>query len=202
MHSLDLDPFAGLFGGLVRNCFNQLVKDVVHMRSPFRSADGIDKRVLLKTIAVGASNQHLPSLVELSIGITLIAMELLAVIHKVLDLQLPSVQINRTSISAGTSDVIHSSHHQGDGVGLKLLHPELAQVWPELHRCVGCCRRSFGDLRLSLLAHVASPLLLVLFPTTCSLDYKFPAEDIGELCTISVATSSNLSLRVVIVVAG
>ena len=111
IHSLDLDPFAGLFGGLTRldfrsrarkkwpslarNCVNQLVKDVVHMpsayeaasqqmsgtslqtsifrghiceeasalvrdrRSPFRSADGIDKRVLLKTVAIRASNQHL-----------------------------------------------------------------------------------------------------------------------------------------------
>ena len=99
--------------------------------------------------------------------------------------------------------IVHTSFHHGLKVGVKGLHAESFQVG--LERDVGVLFAGFvgGNFGLSDFTHVVGPCLRVLETGIFigGFDGEFGAENVAEFCAVTVSTTDDFFL-VVVVVAG
>mmetsp|Transcript_21056 Transcript_21056/g.48767 ORF Transcript_21056/g.48767 Transcript_21056/m.48767 type:complete len:303 (+) Transcript_21056:3478-4386(+) len=121
---------------------------------------------------------------------------------KVGDLEQRTVEVHLDLLGCGASYIVRSLHHQADNVIVKPCHAKLREIRPECDLCVvlAVVVRDFG---LVLHSHVVLEGLakLLLDRFVSRFHNELLGENICQLRPISIATTSDFLLVVVVVVA-
>mmetsp|Transcript_76281 Transcript_76281/g.220327 ORF Transcript_76281/g.220327 Transcript_76281/m.220327 type:complete len:343 (-) Transcript_76281:90-1118(-) len=198
-----LDLGLALLLHLLQNGLDDLVRDMGHVSAAADRADGIHEAHLLEP-ALGQAEAHLPPLGTLLVDHrdALPGEEIqVRVVLEVLDVQLLAVQVDGALFRSRAGDVVDPLVHQGDDVIVEGLHAEPREVRLECHPRV---RRLLanGHLGRLLLGHVTPESLGKALLTIGGFDDELRGEHVRQLRPVTVPSTHDLAVRIVVVVAG
>mmetsp|Transcript_58836 Transcript_58836/g.168974 ORF Transcript_58836/g.168974 Transcript_58836/m.168974 type:complete len:955 (+) Transcript_58836:1131-3995(+) len=204
---LDVDPalhyFLALLLDLAQDRLHNLVRDVRHVRASADGADGVHEAHLVEA-SLGQADADLPTLPALLVdrGHPDPGEKIeVRVVLETFDVQLLSVQVNRAFLGCRPSNVVHTLGKQRNDVVVQGRHAELGKVWLECNPREGGILAS-DNLRRPLFRHVVLVGLgELLLPIAC-FHRELRGEHVAKLRAITVATTDNFAVGVVVVVAG
>jgi len=205
--SLDLERFnlCQLFVSLcypLLNFLHNLIDKIVHMCSSFTSTDTIHKGNLSE-LSFWNRCHHLPSLIIdflVSDFDYFFAVKVeVNILHERVDFQLFFVEKNFDTRQKARH-IIDSLPHQGNNIIVKFFHAESFELWVE-----GDWSIIFSIIRLNfsltMYSHISLPDHSKFFPhpAISTLNDKLVRKDIGQFSSISISTSNNFFLIVIVV---
>ena len=190
-------------GGL--NLGDDLVSDICNMSATFNGRDRVGERNLLE-LSITERGYDLPPVILLlndfgQLFILLIFQVEITVIAEILDFDPFAIYENFHLGVWHSRHIVGSLGEKRDCVVVQSLHFELLQVWVEGDFREILAGDICGDGWLFCILHVVCEHLLVVLVglgIACLKD-EFFAENIGQLCSVPVPSSSGLLLIIVII---